>query len=242
MENGIVSHLRANIGDMIFAIIVKSDYTRKKINLITVFILSSLFKNTIDTFIYFLLTSKYESINFIVSILITISLVYLWPHIDSHILKYESDLQKITDSIYDNFSIELYKYWRKRVVLVISATLIIYLSLVEMTSFILILAILRFLCTHFIIEKIDHFIEGVGWPGQFKNWLKQRYYRPSTYKFHSPNITTSYYPLSQSVKIPSSKSNNFLFNSMKIHSSSNTVQLNNKDIKIIPDYQGQTEK
>ena len=235
-ETGFIPSIRAGIGDIVFAIIVKSEYTRNKINLILIFIISVFGRNVFDLIISSILSTDNKILNFIISILITVLIVLVWPYFELIIFKYKKELQQFTNHILDTYSDELYRIWRERLIIGLSCFLILFLLIVEVTSLWLIISILKFLCTYFILKKIDQYVEGKGWPGKIKSWIDLSYHKPNIiiYK-HNNTIDENYYHPSITKKLISKKSiiKSPINKSLIIKSSNNIIDNNNNNINDI---------
>lgn len=187
-----IPNVRAGVTDLLFATIVNSKFTRRKLNLVLVFALSFFVRNIIDLLVYLVIRTGYPIVDFLMSVCVTISVILLSPYIEDSIGRYEVELQALTNKLVDNYTFEQYKKWRKRAVFSTCMFLLVFLYFVEVTSAWLMVSIVHFLITTYALEKIDDYRDNKGAMGKFKRWLHHRFHRPKTKVLANPDLIQSY--------------------------------------------------
>lgn len=233
------SNIRAGVADILFATIINTKYTRSKINYITIFILSFILRNLMDCIIYALIQREREVFNFIISVIITVSLTISWIYFEDVILKYKHNIQCFTDYILDNYTFDLYKIWRKRIIVSTSIVLILISYTVELSSYWFRISILRFLTTCLIIDSIDNYQQYRGIPGFLRKYFTHLLSRPRVEIFsRNTPVTKSYYRIPKNTQKHKRKKSRKKSENTKVAKtgSGNKIFINGKYVNIDDDY------
>lgn len=226
--SGIFFNIRSSITDILFAILINSKYTRQKLNLIAIFIISIVIRNIVDIVIYILISGSNTFINFAISIIITVSLSIIWEYAELCIFKFKDDIQKLTNYILDNYEYELYKKWRKRFIITMCLLLCSYSYIIEITSALFRECIYRFLITYYIIDKIEDYYLKKGWIGKLREYFEKWRNKPSVKIYKNlKTIEQSYY---------SDNCKNSIHNSSINISRNHPTIINGQNIHIFDDY------
>ena len=154
--------------------LIKSDYGKSKINILVIIICSAILRNIIDLFMYQLTRSGHETIDFFLSVIITVLLALNSLYIEKMVKMYEDYLLVFTGHLIDNYSEERYRFWRKICVTLVSSILLVYFFFVEVSSYWIMCGIIHFLICCYIIDKVEDWHCDKSWPGRIKKWLKHK--------------------------------------------------------------------
>ena len=145
-----------NIGDSMIKTLLTSDFTKRKLNKLTLLCMTLIVRSIINLFLTSLTYSGIIYIDFVLEILISIFLVLKTNQILQLLKTYEKDILSVSSYFIDNYTPENFRTWKKYIVLFFSTYYIIYLLIYPIDSRILILYIVQFLICYFIVENIEN--------------------------------------------------------------------------------------
>jgi len=145
-----------NIGDAIIKTLLTIDYTKRKLNHITLFFATLFARSIVNLIISSIFYVDIFFIDFTIEILLSIFLVLKTNIIFNFVKKYNSELYSVSSYLIDNYSVDNFRKWKKYCVVCISVFLIFYLMIYEITSLLLIQYIFQFLICYFIVDNIEN--------------------------------------------------------------------------------------
>jgi len=145
-----------NIGDSVIKTLLTTDYTIKKLNILTIYIITLIIRSILISFIIFLITTGIFYVDFISTILVSIIIILKTQFISYIVLKYEDEIFKLSDYLIKNYNHQNFRKWKKLIVLFICFYYIIYLLLYPVNSNVLIQYIIQFLICYFIVDNIEN--------------------------------------------------------------------------------------
>ena len=165
----------------IFRKILNINYTRRQVNLLLLIVCSFFLRNFIDILIYGLLKSGYQSLDFTLSVIITVLLTSKATYIERVVKVFEEKLLRVTNYMIDNYSYQRYKTVRKIFIALSSTSVLIYLYFVEITSVWLMWSVAHFLICCFIIDKLEDWENHQGWPGLVRTFIRNQAHKSHLY-------------------------------------------------------------
>jgi hypothetical protein len=144
-----------NIGENTLKTIIHLDYTKAKLNKLTILIITILIRNLLNGLFSFLTTNIF-AFDWILQIFAGVILILKTNTIYYHISKYENDLLFITSYFIENYDLINIRIWKRNFVIGISFGLILYLTIFPLNSYLLISYILQFLVCYLIIDNIEN--------------------------------------------------------------------------------------
>ena len=145
-----------NIGDSMIKTLLTSDFTKRKLNKLTLLCMTLIVRSIINLFLTSLTYSGIIYIDFVLEILISILLVLKTNQILQLLKIYERNMLKMSSYFIDNYTPENFRTWKKYIVLFFSTYYIIYLLIYPIDSRILIRYIVQFLICYFIVDNIEN--------------------------------------------------------------------------------------
>ena len=144
------------LGDSILKTILTTDYTKRKLNKLVLFLATLLARFLINTIIALLIYYDKIYIDFVIQKSLSVCIVLKTNIIYEAVRKYEPDILKLSCYFIDNYSPEKFRIWKRNVVLTLCSFLIIYLYCVPITSNLMIAYIVQFLICYFIVDGIEN--------------------------------------------------------------------------------------
>jgi len=117
-----------------FKILIRSKYTRRKINIITVVVMSYILRNILDILAYLAFRVGHTTIDLIISIIITVLISLISGFITSLIvLLYEKSTLRLTSLVIDNLTIDNIRRVKNYILLICGPVLltIIYTNIID---------------------------------------------------------------------------------------------------------------
>lgn len=145
-----------NIGDAIIKTIVTTDYTKKKLNKLIIFILTFIFRSFINTVAINILCTGVIYIDSLINIFLSIIFILNTNTFLQYIELHKNYTLLISSYLIENYSPENFRKWKKYVVVVLCIIMIVYLMIFEITSKLLIQSIIEFLICYFIVDTIEN--------------------------------------------------------------------------------------
>lgn len=144
------------LSDKFIKTLLTANYTKNKINELTVNGIVILVRSILVSILSFMVCTNYIFIDLLTSTIISISLILNTKYIFFAVSRYEKDILKISTYFIENYSEENFRKWKKIIVVPFCIYHIIYLLIYPIDSFILILYILQFLLSYFIVDNIEN--------------------------------------------------------------------------------------
>ncbi len=140
-----------------FLLVLKNKYTEKKMNQILLhgitMIIRYLICSLVSFFIYMYINYY---IGFVFDIIFSVVLILNTSYLYVVVNKYEEETIMLADYFYKNYSQENFRIWKKKFVITSSIYYIIYYSIFEITSKIMIQYIIQSLIIYMLVDNIEN--------------------------------------------------------------------------------------
>ncbi len=144
-----------NYSDQILRSIVKTTYAKKKLNILSLMLVTIIVRLHIDAILGLLFQTGHFYVDFGLQILISAFLVIKSGWIYQGVERFDREVYSLTKYLVNNYSDDNYRKWKRYVTFVIGFYLIICVSLIEINSQYLKIAIIQYLICYVIIEVIE---------------------------------------------------------------------------------------
>lgn len=145
-----------NFGNMILKTLISTDYTKRKLATIFLFGGTVIVRSILNTMLAIFFETKFIYIDFFVQIFLSVSLVLHTDHIYKIVERVEPEAIELATYVIDNYTPENFRRWKKWIVIPTCLYLILFFSIFETTSVILIQYVLQFLICYYIIDNIEN--------------------------------------------------------------------------------------
>lgn len=146
-----------NIENKFFLLFLKNKYTEKKVNQILLYGITILIRYFIcSTFSLFIYLYINYYLSFIFDIIFSVMLILKTSYLFFIVSKYEEETIQISNYFIQNYSPENFRIWKKNFVIASSLYYIIYYSIFEITSKIMIQYIIQSLIVYILVDNIEN--------------------------------------------------------------------------------------
>ena len=154
-------------GSYAYDSLLKSNFTREKINILPMLIVSMVFRTILNFLLFERLITGYKIIDFLFSVIITVLITIISPFIYKSISVHENIFMKFTNKFVDNFMANGWEYLesiKNRTALTVGLILVLILQFVEVNSRYLQEIIIHGLITGYISDRIQKKIDTLTVP------------------------------------------------------------------------------
>jgi hypothetical protein len=141
-------------GDQILKSVIATSYAQEKVNVILMMFITIIIRFHINTIVctYF---SINQYIDFFLHSTIAVIVVLKSSIIYNILKRYEDIFLKMTQYFITNYTPRNYRKWKRNITLIASSYIIMILYLSQITSNMMIIFILQYLLSYFIIDQIE---------------------------------------------------------------------------------------
>jgi hypothetical protein len=144
-----------NYSDQILRSLVKTTFAKKKLNILSLMIVTIIVRLHVDTLLGMILSTGNFYLDFWIQIFISVGLVIKCGWIYQIVERFDRDIYSVTRYLVNNYSDDNYRKWKRYVTFTICLYLIAYFSRVEVKSQVIKVHIIQYLICYVMIEVIE---------------------------------------------------------------------------------------
>jgi len=195
-----------NYGDELIKSFIVTSFAKKKFNYILLVFINLIIKIHLYSLLCLFINFNIY-IDFFLHIIISIILTTNNHYLFKAILKYEKETYLITKYIINNFNFTNFRLWKKYILLLISIYTIIILLFIDLNSKLIIIWIIQYLISFFIIDQLEQ---------NLINTIIKKIKKPKLTVYKKINILENY--LEQNIELEEDyKNNNILKKKIQIN-------------------------
>lgn len=140
--------------DQVFKAVAKTRYAKRQFSLVIKMVIVHIVRCHIKLFLS-LIFSVHPVVDFFVSILISVVLVFKSGLIENLVNRFQGEIYLLSRYLINEYTPNNLRVWKRNVTLGVCAYLLIYLYFVEVNSWMLAEYIVQFLLSYFIVDGIE---------------------------------------------------------------------------------------
>ncbi len=144
-----------NYSDQILRSLVKTTYAKKKLNILSLMIVTIIVRLHVDALLGMILSTGNFYLDFWIQIFISVGLVIKCGWIYQIVERFDRDIYSVTRYLVNNYSDDNYRKWKRYVTFTICLYLVAYFSMVEVKSQVIKVHIIQYLICYVMIEMIE---------------------------------------------------------------------------------------
>jgi hypothetical protein len=148
--------------DKLIWIIIKTSFSKKTIGLLMNMTLAIIIRMKIDMIISSYINTRYYILNFIIQVLISVSLILNSNYIFDFLKRFEKETYMISRYLINNYTPEKFVKWKRIVIGCISVYMYIIFSLIDISNDIVKLYILQYVTSFIIIDLYEHYMKSIN--------------------------------------------------------------------------------
>jgi len=189
-----------NYGDQIIKSFIVSSYAKKKLNILMMMLVTIIIRCILCSFLTFIFSYNCY-IDFFIHSFVSVVVVLKSHWIYDIIEKRHKYFYSYTKYIINNYTAENYRRWKRNIVLGISLYLIILLLIFKINNQILIIYIVQYIFTYFVIDIIEH--------NKIETFINKIKNKPKNMLFNEIEILDDYCKITENKILKKNKSDEY---------------------------------
>ncbi len=146
---------KINYRNSILKYLITTKYAKKNVNFLFMIFFTTILRFHINILLCQIFRFNIIYIDFFIHIILSVILVLNTFHIFNFVFVFRDKFYRITRYVINNYSFDNYKRWKRNIIVCVSTYVIILLLMFEFNKYLLIVQIIQFLISFFIVDQIE---------------------------------------------------------------------------------------